>query len=277
MKCISCGAEVSGEVLGSLIKCGYCGTTNSFVSRVKIEIDASDSNLDSGDKRKLQTALNEIEQGEYQDALETLEDIASKEDRISAIYANMALCRFWLGRDDFSHLSDVIKLLRKASLASEENVEIDPFIRSVVFNTAKICSLKVRYGSNLDNCILALAKTVELIPDYPDRDDLLTEFVKINSESLVRDVWVHIKRDKKNFDPPRTLVVSLVNLVELSVAANQEATALAIICLNQKGNKFSDVSQSVSTSVREGYARVIGKAGDPKLDFPIFSGPKIVN
>lgn len=277
MKCISCGAEVSGGVLGSLIKCGYCGTTNSFVSRVKIEVDASESNLESSDKRKIQTALNEIEQGEYEDALETLEDIASKEDRLPTVYANMALCRFWLGRDDFSHLPDVIKLLKRASLASKESAEVDPFIRSVVFNTAKICSLKVRYGSNLDNCILALAMTVELIPEYPDRDDLLTEFVKINSVSLVRDVWVHIKRDKKNFDPPRTLVASLLNLVALSVSANQEATALAIISLNQKGSGFSDVSQTVITSVREGYGRVTGKAGDPKLDFPIFSGPKIIN
>lgn len=276
MKCISCGAEVSGAVLGSLIKCDYCGTTNSFVSRVKIEIDSSNSNLDSRDKQKLQTALSEIEQGEYEDALGTLEHIASKEDRIATIYANMALCRFWLGKDDFSHLTDVTKLLRKASLANEVSVEIAPFIRSVVFNTAKICSLEVRYGSDLDNCILALAKTVELVPDYPDRDDLLTEFVKLNTQSLVRDAWVHIKRDKKNFDAPRTLVLSLVNLVALSAEANQEATALAIICLNQKGNKFSDVSQSVIASVREGYTRFFGKTTEPKIVFSIFSGPKII-
>jgi len=277
MKCISCGAEVSGEVLGSLIKCDYCGTTNSFISRVKIEVDASNTNLDTNDQRKIESALNEIEQGEFEEALEILDDISCKDDRIPTVYANMAICVFWLGKDDFSHLPDVVKLLKKASVASNGSSEVEPFIRSIVFNTAKISTLKTRYGANLDNCTSALTQTKILVPDYPERDAILTEFVKVNSESLVRDVWVHIKRDKKTFDPPRTLVASLTNLVALDPSANPEASALSIICLNQKGNKFSDVSQSAINSVKEGYARIVGKGGDPKIEFSMFSGPKIVN
>jgi len=277
MKCISCGAEVSGEVLGSLIKCEYCGTTNSFISRVTIEVNASDSEFASDDIRKIQSALNDIDQGEFADALDVLRDVSSTDNPPPTVFANMAVCTFWLGKDDFSHLPEVLKLLKKASLSSKGSGEIEPFIRSVVYNTAKIATLKNRYGSNLDNCTSALARTVDLVPNYPDRDELLTEFVKLNSESLVRDVWVHIKRDKKNFDAPRTLVSSLTNLVALDPTAHLEATALALICVNQRKEKFSDVSQSVLSSIRERYARVVGKSGDPKIEFPMFSGPKIVN
>lgn len=276
MKCISCGAEVSGEVLGSLIKCDYCGTTNSYVQRVKIKVDASESNLDTSDVAKLEKALYEIDQGEFEDAYEILDEILLRNDRIPSVYANMAICVFWTGEDDFAHLPNVLKLLRKAYSIGKDSEEIELFVRAIVFNTAKIATLKNRFGSNLDNCTNALSQTVVLIPEYSDRDKLLSEFVMINTESLVRDVWVHIKRDKKTFDPPRTLVSSLVNLVALDPSANKEASALALICINQKGANFNDVSKSTITTIQERYAKIVGKKGDPKLEFPMFSVPKII-
>jgi len=147
---------------------------------------------------------------------------------------------------------------------------LEPYIRAIIYNTCQIACTKNRFGRDLSNCTKALAQTVQIIPEYPERDKLISQFVKQNYDSLVRETWVLIKRDGKIFDPPDLLVSTLTNLVGLDPAVSKEASELSIICLNQKKRNLPDVSHQVVISIRQQIAKFSGMSVDPKLKFPLF-------
>ena len=275
MKCISCGAGLDGCVLGSLVKCDFCGTSNAFIPKVTYQNSDSAATLGDSDQKVFHGILNDIDTGEYEDARAALEDLIEKNPSSWQIHTNLAICKFALGTDDFAHLPEVIKHLRKAMTFSSDQDETSAYIRSIAFNVAQVSNLKNRYGQSLFNCIVALEKTKELVPDFPDRDKLIDEFVAKNQESLTRDLTTLLKREKKNFDPPRTLSETLIRLTMLSPGASKEATALALIAGERKNPATLNISNSAWEQFSSTYFEIFSTKKIPTLDFPLFSEPRI--
>jgi hypothetical protein len=276
MKCINCGAGIEGSISGTLSKCEYCGTTNAFVVRTLFDDTGINQDEISSNQKKFQQILNDIDSGEYEDAYDSLLDFSLTHDDNWQVHANLALCKFWLGDDSFSHLPDVVKHLKKSLSSHSTGDEVQPFVRAISYNVTQISVLKNRYGQSLSYVTNALEQIKTLVPDYSERDVLLSKFVNDNSAALLRDLWTHINRDKKNFDPPITLIETLMSLVALDPKANKEATELALIAFEQKKQK----PQSIISKYEElklKYFKFFNQQKVPVIAYPIFGKPKIDN
>lgn len=275
MRCISCGAPVDAGMVGAIVKCDFCGTSNAFTSQVTFNKDDPASLLDETEQRIFLAAVSDIEAGEYEDAYKALSGLLKDNSSCWQVHTNLALCIFALGSDDFAHLPEVIKHLRKALSHSTNQAETIPYIKSVSFNVAQVCAIKNRYGQSLLNCIAAIEKTVQLTPDFPERDLLINEFVEINQASLVRDALALAKREKKNFDPPRTLAETLIRLTLLAPGANRDASALAIVIAEKKNLASPNISATAIDGLREAFYKHFNTSKKPTISFPIFGDPKI--
>jgi hypothetical protein len=274
MKCINCGATIEGTISGTLSKCDYCGTTNAFVIRTLFDETGSTQDEITANQKKFQQILNDIDAGEYEDAYDSLVDFSLTHDDNWQVHANLALCKFWLGDDSFYHLTDVVKHLKKALNSHTTGIEVQPFVKAISYNVAQISVLKNRFGQALAYVSNALEQMKILVPDYPERDILISKFVNDNTDALLRDLWTLIKRDKKNFDPPNTLIETLVNLISLDPSANKEATALALIAVEQKKQKPQKITVQYEM-LRSSYLKLSHKNEIPKIVYPMFGSPKI--
>ena len=273
MKCINCGAGIEGTTLGALVKCDFCGTTNALIQSIESAANV-DTEMSPQDLSIFKEALRELDSGEYADALDLLEDIKGRNRENWRIHINIAIASFWLGYDDFRHLPLVIKHVRRAMSCAPDPTAIKPYVMAIVYNIAKVSSLDNRFGQSLLNCVDAIETTKELVADYPERDELIKQIVTINAQSLKRDFWIVIKRDGKKYDPPSTLVQTLVKLAALDPAADPETTALAIVSFERKG-QIDGISGAAVDSLKKALQRVRGGQGSPELKFPIFGGPKL--
>ncbi len=273
MKCINCGAGIEGTTLGALVKCDFCGTTNALIQSIESAANV-DADMTPQDLSIFKEALRELDSGEYGDALDLLEDIKGRNRENWRIHINIAIATFWLGYDDFRHLPLVIKHVRRAMSCASDPTAIKPYVMAIVFNIAKVSSLDNRFGPSLLNCIEALETTKELVAAYPERDELINQIVTTNAQSLKRDLWIVIKRDGKKYDPPSTLVQTLVKLAALDPEADPETTALAVASFERKSS-VDGVSGAVVESLKKALHRIRGGDGAPQIKFPIFGGPKL--
>lgn len=273
MKCINCGAGIDGSILGALVKCDFCGTTNALIQSIDTAANI-EAELSPQDLSIFKEALRELDSGEYADALDLLEDIKGRNRENWRIHINIAIASFWLGYDDFRHLPLVIKHVRRSMACSPDPTAIKPFVMAIVFNIAKVSSLDTRFGQSLLNCVEAIETTKELVAEHQERDSLIKDIVTVNAQSLKRDFWILIKRDGKKYDPPTTLVQTLVKLAALDPEADPETTALAIISFERKG-AVDGISNTAIDGLRKSLLRRSPNSGGPMLKFPIFGSPKI--
>jgi len=275
MECLNCGGVINSLIAGQVVKCEYCGTATAWLP--KIEINQS-SELSPETEKLLKLVQLDIDSKRYGQANDVLNRIISTDPTCWQAYANLALVKFWLGDNSYNHLPEVREYLNKAATFSNDANFISNISGGISFNTAQLIKIQDPTGDSLMNAIDALFLTREMMPDFPERDAIVDEFTLSASTKIINRLDSFLKRDGKNFDPPRSELMAAGGL--FLVSKNPDAGLLkkflAYVDYKNSKQKITDVNlQSKITILQSVYLKNTGDSKTPSLVFSIFKGPVI--
>jgi hypothetical protein len=275
MECLNCGGAINSLIAGQVVKCEYCGTATAWLP--KIDIDQS-SELTPEIDKLLKLVQLDIDSKRYSQANEVLNRIIATEPTCWQAYANLALVKFWLGDDSYSHLTEVREYLNKAAAFSNDANLIANISGGISFNTAQLIKIQDPSGDGLINAINALLITREMRPDFPERDALVNDFTQAASNKILNRLDGFLKRDGKSFDPPRSELLAAGGLLLVSKKPDTGLLKkfLAYVDYKNSKQKIEDVNlQSKIEALRSIYLKNTGESKTPSLVFSLFKGPVI--
>ena len=248
MDCPNCGQYLDTSSSEEYVKCEYCKSKVAIVNYVLENARTlDDSNLTTDEKQKIQAMLKianiDIENNNYESAYATCENIITSYPLIWQAYLYLAICNFWLGREDLNHLRQVVGFLDKAEKLSQNKALIKRTKADIAYNLALIAANKERIGTNIAWSLNTFVISKKLAEVHKSRDELIDEFTKIYFSELSEKLLSGLNRDKKDFDPQYSDLDSLFHLIILNNGKQKELNQTYLAYSHHKAKKHSEDSE----------------------------------
>ena len=127
----------------------------------------------------------------------------------------LALAKFWLGTDDYSHIPEVIKILNKAENLSKRNEFVLDAIEKIANNSTIFCSKHNKlYGQDLDNSINIFNLFIDNNILNNEAKEYINEYCLKSYDRYKKELVSMEKRLSKSqaYNPPYTAVKNLYHL-----------------------------------------------------------------
>lgn len=203
MNCIKCSADLHINTHDLYVRCECCGTIiGNYTSFENIEFVLDKSS--GRDVRIVESLLLSFKIRDYEDVLKSSQQILHNYPDSWLALTYQAVALFWLGYDNFTHLNDVLKLLNKAKILSNNNEFVLQAIELIANDLVVIASKNEIYGEDLENSLYAFFIVSSLTSVKAESKQIMLDYCQKAFMRYQNNFENLIKRDKKNYDPPIT-------------------------------------------------------------------------
>ncbi len=274
MECINCGGTINSQIAGQVVACPYCGTTTAWVPEIQINSDEISPEVE----KLLKVAQIDIDGKRFSQAVEFLHRAISIDPTCWQAYANLALAKFWIGDTSYKHLSEVKEMLIKAATFAKDPELISKISSAISYNTVQVIKIQNPVGDALVRAINAIHETNDLRPEYPEREAILDEFINESSTKIIQRLGSFLKRDNKNFDPPRTDLLTVATMFSIQTNPDRENLRTLLAYISYKFSKVRNPDSELTNlfnMLSAKYLKLFNTDKTPVLKFGIFKGPTI--
>jgi len=284
MECPNCGNYLDTSSLQQYVKCNYCQSKIAVMSGVSnIISNVAYSSFPDQDKTNLSSMIDvskiDIDNGNYQAALDMGKKIIDKYPSVWETYINQAICVFWLGREDLGHLGEVLALLKKAEMLSHNDAAVLAAKKDVAFNLAFIASRKERVGTKVFWALDCFELSQKIISEHSDRDCFFIEYCEKIVPEIRRRLMDGLKVDKKEYDPSSGSLTILDRLVTITKGAHKEALLTYITFARIKAGRCphdKDLAASLK-KMEELSAATYPNVPIPRVKYSFWGNPEIAS
>jgi len=281
MDCPNCGNYITNTASIGFVECEYCRTK---VAAMQLATEYSSVDIlgkESPDEavklsQEMDLAKVDLQNRNYNEAWTCYDRILREHPTFWEAMINKAICEFWLGREDFSHLRDIETLLQKADTLSDGNPLVTKTRRDIAYNLAVVGKTREAYGDDIEWSLRAFELSRSLAPSSLERDSVMEEYVGNCLRSLSSRMLRDAANRKKKYDPPNTELNTLYRIASLNVPSSTESMRMFLAFGNYKarrssGHNLADQLSRIRTEWQSGNS----KKPDPRLDFPLIGKPRI--
>jgi len=282
MKCPNCGKGLNPSGASRYTKCANCR------SKVAVfEVVSEVTSIQSGDGtasatsakliQRMELANLDFEGENYAEASRCYSALIVEEPTLWEAYLNRAVCEFWLGREDFSHMKGVEALLKKAALLSGDDSRVQRVREDLAFNVAAIGAAKEALGDKIRQSILCFELSRNMAQDMAEREDVIEAYTSRLLGDMAERIGRGLGNFKKNYDPPQAELDTLESLGRLGGAPAGEALALLIPVALQKyarlrKSEFRQIAEEARSRLQSEFPSV----SERKFVIPLIGAAKVV-
>jgi len=214
MNCINCGADLDINIHDEYIRCEYCKTlVGNYAPFEKIEFVLDKSS--DRDARIVESLLLSFRIRDYEDILKSSQQMLNNYPDSWLALTYQAIALFWLGYDNFTHLDEVLKLLNKANILSNNNQFVLQAIDIIANDLVVIAAKNEIYGDDLENSLYAFFIMSSLTSVKADSKKIMLDYCQKAFLRYQNNFENLIKRDKNNYDPPITGLNNIYSMAYL--------------------------------------------------------------
>jgi hypothetical protein len=253
MECVSCGASVEiTNDLEKFVKCGYCGTSNanfkSFENITSIKNNYSEEDIDS---ELLDGIVYNLQHHDYKEVHNLALKYKNKKPNSWIALTYLALSEFWLGANDFTHLSNVFLNLNKAQEISDNNELVLDAFEKIINDTAVIASKNKHYGPELEASLTAFELILKKNLLSEESHKLFIDYLHKAVGFMKEEASAALKKDKDNFDTKSSRIQSLYRISLIQQDIETTAFCYFILEIHVRRNQSKSYIKSIEQSSQE--------------------------
>lgn len=206
MKCPNCGGQQSPSIKENFFKCNHCGT-----------ISANKLFLNNLMCANFGESVNEFEILNAHEDYLTLKDVSYNKIKNNPqswlAYFYYAIAEYWLGKNDFKHLNNVLNHLNKAFQLSNNQIVLD-YKLALINSAISLASCNKPYGEELTHSLSVFEFAENEVFDV-DKEILVQKikYCNLAIEKLISSIDSEIVNKKNNFD---ITYINLKNIFRLA-------------------------------------------------------------
>ncbi|MBU1342324.1 MAG: toll/interleukin-1 receptor domain-containing protein [Proteobacteria bacterium] len=275
MQCPRCRAAVKISLFQTSTRCDSCKTEIMVLKVVPAQSYAVQNESRSRLSRLLELAEIDAENKNYHSAYEQYSQILDFHPDSWEAIINKAICLFWIGSEDLSHLEEVFSLLDKADLLSNLHPRVSAARKSLAYNLAVIAEAEDMVGLGITWSLELFNFSKSILPVHEDRDQLIHSYVGECFKKIQKRLIEFLARDGKDFDPP---LAELATLRKLMVFKQDLDIIRFFILMADRKIQVNPDQRELIVQLKDAksqFERVYPGKSLLRIKYPFIGGPRI--